>query len=80
MVFLAELVKRDIHGVEDADDLHGPQPGTHRGKADDVTEQYGDTLKFLASVERGFPIPQLVSDRFGDHLIEQLVGPLDTLL
>ena len=77
VVFLTELVKGNIHGVEHTHDLHWSQAGTHGCETDYVTEEDADDGELFAGVERSLPISQLVSNRFGDHLEEKSVCSLD---
>ena len=42
MVFLAELVESNVHGVEHTDDFHGTETGAHRCEADYVCEEKAD--------------------------------------
>ena len=79
MVF-TQLIKGHVHGVQYTHHLHGPQPRAHGSEADNVAEQDGNGGKLPASVERGFPLAELVSDWLGQHLVEEFVGALDAVL
>ena len=77
VVFLTELVKGDVHGVEHTHDFHWSQAGTHGCETDYVTEEDADDGELFAGVERSLPISQLVSNWFGHHLEEKSVCSLD---
>ena len=80
MVFLTELVKSDIHGVEHTDDLHGTQTGAHRCETDYVSKEEADRGELLTRVEGGFPLAELVCNGLRDQLVEKLISFLDALL
>lgn len=77
-MFLTEAVVGRTHGVEHTHNLHWTQARTHGCETDYVAEQDADRLELPAGTKRRLPIPELVGDRLRDHLVEKLVGFLDT--
>ena len=80
MVFLAELVKSNIYGVEHTDDLHGTETGAHRCEADYVGKEEADRGELLTCVEGGLSLAKLVCNWLWYQLVKEPIRFLDALL
>lgn len=80
MMCFTELIKGDVHCVEDSDNLHGPESGAHGREADHIREKKTDRVKFLTSIDGSLSVAKPVGNRLGDHLVEEFISSLDVLL